>query len=113
MNRIPRRKGALVRGLVPAVARTRTTTNVVERWLQDAGLGREMNLMSDQTITTILELSVFDLDMVRQWFNAAQDAAPRYLEQRDYDLAARVHQALGLRIPLSVARHLEGAESHE
>lgn len=68
--------------------------------------------MPTDSQTTVLALSGFDLDMVRQWFNAVQDAAPRYLEQRDYELAARVHQALGLPIPLSVARHLEGAETH-
>lgn len=61
---------------------------------------------------TVLKLSDFDLDVIRQWFNGVQDATPRYLEQRDFELAARIHRALGLCVPLSVARHLDGEESY-
>jgi hypothetical protein len=48
-----------------------------------------------------------DLNLVRQWFNAVQDTMPQYLERRDFELAAQIHRTLGLRVPLSVARHLE------
>lgn len=53
---------------------------------------------------TSLELSGFDLDIIRQWFNAVQDTAPRYLEQRDFELAARIYQTLGLRGPTVSSR---------
>jgi hypothetical protein len=53
---------------------------------------------------TSLELSGFDLDIIRQWFNAVQDTAPRYLEQRDFELAARIYQTLGLHGPTVSSR---------
>jgi hypothetical protein len=66
---------------------------------------------SDPAGTAGLTLSGFDLDMVRQWFNAVQDTAPRYLEQRDFELAARIYRGLSLPVPRSVERHLEDAIS--
>lgn len=40
-----------------------------------------------------------DLDRLRQWFNSLLDLHPRYLEPRDYELADRIHRALGLMPP--------------
>jgi len=64
----------------------------------------------DRRTTSRLELSGFDLDMLRQWFNAVQDTSPRYLEQRDFALAARIYGSLGLPIPQSIARHVPVTE---
>lgn len=54
------------------------------------------------------QFSGFDLDNIRQWFDAVQDTTPRYLEQHDYELASRIYLTLNLPVPKSVARHLEG-----
>ena len=43
---------------------------------------------------------------MRQWFNSTQDLNPDYLEPADYALAAKVHEALGMRVPGSISRHL-------
>jgi predicted kinase len=40
-----------------------------------------------------------EMDLIRQWFNATEDAAPKYLEQRDYDLADKVCDVLGIKRP--------------
>lgn len=37
-----------------------------------------------------LELSREDVNLVRQWFNAVEDAAPKYLEKADRDLMKRL-----------------------
>jgi hypothetical protein len=68
--------------------------------------------MADRSETTA-DLSGFDLDMIRQWFNAVQDVAPGYLEQRDFELAARIHRSLHLPVPRSIFRHLESNANAE
>ncbi|ENO80316.1 hypothetical protein [Thauera sp. 63] len=50
-----------------------------------------------------------DAERMRQWFDAVQDLNPGYLEQADYELAARLYQALGLRIPQSIHERLVAA----
>jgi hypothetical protein len=43
-----------------------------------------------------------DIDVLRQWFDALQDTNPQYLDQRDYDLASRLYEACGMRVPNSL-----------
>lgn len=43
-----------------------------------------------------------DLNLVRQWFDAMQDAAPESLERADYRLARIVYWALEMRVPNSI-----------
>lgn len=40
-----------------------------------------------------------ELDLIREWFNATEDTAPKYLESRDYDLADKICDALGVKRP--------------
>ncbi len=47
-------------------------------------------------------MSPADLNLLRQWFNAVLDLNPAYLQPADYALAARIHEAMGLRVPASV-----------
>lgn len=47
-------------------------------------------------------LTESEIDRVRQWFNSAQDVNPKYLEPADFDLAARIYQILGMRLPDSI-----------
>ncbi|MED5492724.1 MAG: hypothetical protein VYD45_11465 [Pseudomonadota bacterium] len=47
-----------------------------------------------------------EAELMRQWFNAAQDLNPGYLELADYSLAAKIHEALGVRVPNSISTHL-------
>jgi hypothetical protein len=44
-----------------------------------------------------------DLNRMRQWFNAIRDVNPTYLEPRDYQLAERLHQAIGMEVPKGIA----------
>lgn len=48
-------------------------------------------------------------ERMRQWFDAVQDINPGYLEAADYELAARLYESLGLRVPNSIAAQLERA----
>lgn len=43
-----------------------------------------------------------DLDLIRQWFNAVQDLNIQYLKKPDYELAKKVYEAVGLRVPYSI-----------
>lgn len=43
-----------------------------------------------------------ELDLVRQWFDAAQDLNRSYLEPHDYSLARKIYQRLGIRVPSSI-----------
>lgn len=52
------------------------------------------------------ELTNEELNLARQWFNAVQDLNPGYLELADYSLAAKIHEALGVRVPNSISTHL-------
>lgn len=61
------------------------------------------------------ELTRNELDLCRQWFDAVLDLSPQYLEAPDFQLAAKIHAALGLRLAHSVRDRLpgpEGAEPH-
>lgn len=52
------------------------------------------------------QLTTEELNLARQWFNAVQDLNPGYLDQADYSLAAKIHEALGVRVPNSISTHL-------
>lgn len=43
-----------------------------------------------------------ELDTVRQWFDSVHDVTPAYLQQRDYELAKRIYEGLGWRVPESI-----------
>lgn len=49
-----------------------------------------------------MELMAEELELVRQWFNAVQDLNPHYLEKSDYELARKIYQRLGIRVPSSI-----------
>ena len=53
---------------------------------------------------TALDLTEQDIDRLRQWFDAVQDVSPKYLEPADFDLARRIYERLGMRVPLSLIR---------
>jgi hypothetical protein len=42
-----------------------------------------------------MEFTPEELDLLRQWYDAVQDSAPEYLEQRDHMLAIKILTALG------------------
>jgi hypothetical protein len=42
-----------------------------------------------------MDLSREEIELLRQWYNAVQDLAPEYLEERDHTLASRIMIALG------------------
>ena len=44
----------------------------------------------------MMELNRYELNLIRQWFNAVQDLSPEYLEQKDDKLAEKIHLALGM-----------------
>ena len=59
--------------------------------------------MSDSAKTTgRVSLSREELHLVRQWFEATEDCAPRSLETADYRLARHVYQILGWAVPQRV-----------
>lgn len=35
-----------------------------------------------------------ELNLIRQWFNAVEDLAPKYLEQPDRDLARKIKERM-------------------
>lgn len=47
-----------------------------------------------------------ELDLFRQWFDSVQDVNPNYLDQKDYELAKKVYENLGMRVPESVLKKL-------
>lgn len=49
-----------------------------------------------------MEFKREDLDLFRQWFDSVQDVNQVFLEPKDYELAARLYKALGLRVPNSI-----------
>jgi hypothetical protein len=44
----------------------------------------------------------WQLELVRQWFDAVQDLNPAYLTTEDYILARSIYEDLGLRVPHSI-----------
>ena len=57
------------------------------------------------------QISAADLELIRLWFEAVQDANRGYLERRDFELAERIYLRLGRRVPHSILRHTDVAPS--
>jgi hypothetical protein len=57
-----------------------------------------------------MELTDEELDLLRQWFNVAQDVTRGYLGLRDYALARKIYEKLGQRVPHRVLRVLDQKE---
>jgi hypothetical protein len=49
-----------------------------------------------------MDLTNAELELVRQWFNAVQDANPAYLGADDYILARQIYEMLRIRVPDSM-----------
>lgn len=49
-----------------------------------------------------MHLTPEEVNLARQWFNSVHDVSPSYLEPRDYALAVRLYEAMGLRVPRDV-----------
>ena len=45
----------------------------------------------------------FNLNIIRQWFDAVEDLNPGYLQKSDYKLAKEIYEKLGLPIPKSIS----------
>lgn len=60
--------------------------------------------MTPRTAPTGMHLTPEELNLVREWFNLAQDHTRNYLEQKDYMLAKAINEALGFRVADSIKR---------
>lgn len=49
-----------------------------------------------------MKITADELDLVRQWFDAAQDLNCSYLDLPDYRLARKIYMELGIRVPSSI-----------
>lgn len=49
-----------------------------------------------------VELTIEEIELTRQWFDAVQDMNPKYLETPDYVLAKRLYEIKGMRVPNSI-----------
>lgn len=39
-----------------------------------------------------MNLTMEELNLIREWFNVVEDVSPKYLEQRDKDLGRRIEE---------------------
>ncbi len=69
-----------------------------------AKLDRERTKMTNPEI----QLTVDELNIARQWFDAVQDLNPAYLTLQDYELAQKIYQKLGMRVPLTISVKTSG-----
>jgi len=60
---------------------------------------------------TAIHLSADEVHLVREWFDSVQDLSPDYLEPRDYTLAQRVYEAVGMRVPNDVSEKASDTQS--
>lgn len=44
--------------------------------------------------------TAFEVELLRQWFNALEDLNPRYLKFEDYAVAQKIAEALGTKVPV-------------
>jgi hypothetical protein len=49
-----------------------------------------------------MDLTIEDLELIRQWFDSVQDTNGGYLDADDYRLAKRIYEHLGVRVPNSI-----------
>lgn len=77
-----------------------TVQQVVDRAVRQNvdRLQRALDCAFDQIV-----FSATDAHIVRQWFEAVQDINPNFLSGPDYLLAQQLYQALGVRVPNSIA----------
>lgn len=61
------------------------------------GLKKEMRVGEKR-----MQLDPSEIDTVRQWFDSVHDVTPTYLRQGDYELAKRIYDKLGWRVPESI-----------
>lgn len=54
-----------------------------------------------------MKLDENELNLIREWFDCAEDLCHKYLREEDYVLANRIYQTLGVRVPNSILRQLE------
>lgn len=81
-------------------------------WLKEKGMYNPME--SAQTMQKLhavweaaqLELRPAEVDLIRQWFDAAQDLNEDYLKPDDYALARKIYKRLGRRVPSSITGEL-------
>lgn len=52
-----------------------------------------------------------ELELFRQWFNALEDLSPKFLDGKDYLLAKKVLDELGVRAPKSMLEKMEKLSS--
>lgn len=50
----------------------------------------------------MMEISPKELEIIRQWFDCLQDTNPGYLTPEDYQLAKRIYDLRGIRVPDSI-----------
>lgn len=55
----------------------------------------------------LVELSHDEINRIRQWYNAADDCAPEYLEQADLDIVVRLVRLAGANWPGAVRKRKE------
>ena len=53
-----------------------------------------------------LELNDEETHLIREWFENTQDINSVYLERKDYELAKRMYEHLGWRVPHSILNNL-------
>jgi hypothetical protein len=51
---------------------------------------------------SMMNFTVDELELFREWFDVVQDVSPKYLEQKDYELAKKLYERLGHRVPNSI-----------
>ena len=51
----------------------------------------------------MMNFTVDELELFREWFDVVQDVSPAYLEQKDYALAKKLYEHLGRRVPNSIS----------
>jgi hypothetical protein len=50
------------------------------------------------------ELTSGDLELIRQWFDSVQDLNEGYLDTEDFELAKKIYERLGVRVPNSIIK---------
>jgi hypothetical protein len=52
------------------------------------------------------EQAEIDLGLIRQWFDVVQDCNSAYLVLDDYELAERIYESVGMRVPSSITNKI-------
>lgn len=60
-----------------------------------------------------MSISPEQANVLRQWFYSLQDVHPEYLEEKDYELAAKLYELCGIQLPNSIRKHLHAKHSIE